>query len=546
MVGELQAGDPRSVGPFQLLGRLGTGGMGQVFLGRSPGGRLVAVKVIRAELAAEPGFRARFAREVAAARNVSGLFTAPVADADVDGAVPWLATAYIAGPSLAEAVESHGPLPLAATLTLAAGLAEGLEAIHAAGVIHRDLKPSNVLLATDGPRVIDFGISRAAEASVLTQSGAVLGSPGFMSPEQAEGGEVGPPSDVFSLGALLTFAATGAGPFGAGSTPALVYRVVHHQPDVNGVPERIRPLVERCLAKDPAQRPTTAELVADCGTDQPTSGWLPAPFAELLGRYGPPASGEPVPGSPPPAAGTDGPPTVASIRRRRVPTNAAVAGPGENGDGPHHRRRRLLWVPIIAGLAALAVAAAIYVPSAINDSAATQAQPPSGTSATFSPSPSAQAPQAVRAVTPSPTPVQTSASAVVTTPTITITATKTRVSQTHSTHSPPTPPTAPAPQIIGVSTYTQGMLVYFSINYSDSDNDAAGFGFVGADGAGWAEEQHPFSSPSYGIVGQDSIDYPFNLECGTAQEYESYVKAWIYDAEGLNSQAVVIHLVCSD
>jgi serine/threonine protein kinase len=193
MVEGLRVGDPRSVGPYRLLGRLGTGGMGQVFLGRSAGGRLVAVKVIRPELAGEPGFRARFAREVAAARTVCGLFTAPVADADVQGQVPWLATAYVAGPSLADAVDDQGPLPVDSVLTLAAGLAEGLEAIHASGLVHRDLKPSNVLLAADGPRVIDFGISRAAEASVLTQAGTVMGSPGYMSPEQARAGRWGRP-----------------------------------------------------------------------------------------------------------------------------------------------------------------------------------------------------------------------------------------------------------------------------------------------------------------------------------------------------------------
>ena len=238
MVTELRAGDPRSAGRFRLLGRLGAGGMGQVFLGRSAGGRLVAVKVIRPELAGDPGFRARFAREVAAAQKVSGLFTALVVDADADGPMPWLATAYVAGPSLAEAVEAHGPLPEASVLTLAAGLAEGLEAIHAAGVVHRDLKPSNVLLADDGPRVIDFGISRAAEASVLTQSGTVMGSPGFMSPEQAEGREVGPPGDVFSLGAVLAFAAIG---------PRTVRDRVHPGADVPGRARsaRYRPPVRR-------------------------------------------------------------------------------------------------------------------------------------------------------------------------------------------------------------------------------------------------------------------------------------------------------------
>ena len=269
--GELQVADPRSLGQFRLLGRLGTGGMGQVFLGSSAGGRPVAVKVIRPELAVEPGFRSRFAREVTAARKVSGLFTALVVDADVDGPVPWLATAYVAGPSLANAVEVHGPLPEASVLTLAAGLAEGLEAIHAAGVVHRDLKPSNVLLAADGPRVIDFGISRAVEATALTQSGMVMGSPGFLSPEQAEGGTVGPPSDVFSLGAVLAFAATGENPFGTGPTPALIYRVIHQDPNTDGLPGSIRPLVERCLAKDPSLRPTSAVPAswgaATCGVD---------------------------------------------------------------------------------------------------------------------------------------------------------------------------------------------------------------------------------------------------------------------------------------
>ena len=260
----LRASDPPRIGPYHLLGRLGAGGMGQVYLGRSAGGRLVAVNVIRPELAGEPGFRARFAGEVAAARTVSGLFTA--VDADVSAPVPWLATAYVAGPSLADAVAAHGPRPVPEVLALAAGLAEGLAAIHAAGVVHRDLKPENVLLADDGPRLIDFGISRAEQASRLTQTGMVVGSPGFMSPEQAEGRAVGPASDVFSLGAVLTFAATGQGPFGAGSTPALLYRAVQHRPDTSRLPGPIRPLVERCLAKDPGQRPTTAGLLAGLGS----------------------------------------------------------------------------------------------------------------------------------------------------------------------------------------------------------------------------------------------------------------------------------------
>ena len=177
---ELLPGDPQLIGPYRLRGRLGAGGMGQVYLGLSPGGRAVAVKVIRADLAQDPEFRERFRREITVARTVSGMFTAPVIDADTDGPVPWLATAYVPGPSLADAVSQHGPLPADSVLALAKGLAEGLAAIHAAGVVHRDLKPANVLLAADGPRVIDFGISRAAEATALTHTGLVVGSPGFM------------------------------------------------------------------------------------------------------------------------------------------------------------------------------------------------------------------------------------------------------------------------------------------------------------------------------------------------------------------------------
>ena len=242
MAGELQPGDPQRIGPYGLTGVLGAAVWGRCSWAgrRAAGGRPVAVKVIRADLAANPEFRARFRREIAAAQKVNGLFTAGVIDADVDGPVPWLATAYVAGPSLEQAVAEHGPLPTEAVGALAAALAEGLAAIHAAGVVHRDLKPSNVLLASDGPRVIDFGISRAAETSALTHTGLVVGSPGFMSPEQAVGGEVGPPSDVFSLGAILAFAASGQGPFGTGLTAALVYRVVHEAPSLEQVPEELQ------------------------------------------------------------------------------------------------------------------------------------------------------------------------------------------------------------------------------------------------------------------------------------------------------------------
>ena len=206
--------------------------------------------------------------------KVSGLFTALVVDADLDGPMPWLATAYVAGPSLTEAVRGHGPLPSRSLMALAAGLAEGLGAIHAAGVVHRDLKPSNVLLAEDGPRVIDFGISEAAEASAAAGANVMIGSPGYMSPEQVLGAEIGPASDMFSLGAVLTFAATGQGPFGAGSNAALMYRLVNSPAKLGDVPGELRPLVGRCLAKHPGDRPTAREMLAEVGALQPAPGWL--------------------------------------------------------------------------------------------------------------------------------------------------------------------------------------------------------------------------------------------------------------------------------
>jgi hypothetical protein len=287
----LESDDPPQLGGYRLLARLGAGGMGRVYLARSRGGRRVALKVIRPELADDPDFRARFAREVASARAVSGAFTVAVLDADPEAATPWLATEYVPGPSLSAAVREHGPLPLDSVRALAAGLAEALEAIHAAGVVHRDLKPSNVLLAADGPRVIDFGISRAAEATELTRTGMVVGSPGFMSPEQIEGSAVTPATDVFSLGAVLAFAATGAGPFGEGATPALLYRVVHSEPKLEGVPGPLRGLIAACLAKEAAARPTPDGLLdrleasepADAGHD-PTQTWLPAELTGMIAR----------------------------------------------------------------------------------------------------------------------------------------------------------------------------------------------------------------------------------------------------------------------
>jgi serine/threonine protein kinase len=282
----LRPADPRWAGRYELIGRLGAGGMGEVYLGRSPGGRMVAVKVIKAELlAADPHFRTRFAREIAAARKVNALFTAPVVDADPEAETPWLVTAYVRGPSLAEAIDDHGPLRTSAVRSLAAGLAEGLAAIHAAGLVHRDLKPSNVLLASDGPRIIDFGISRAIEASALTAAGLFVGSPAYMSPEQAQGTEIGQPSDVFSLGAVLTFAATGHGPFSASSVHGLFYQVLTAEPALDGIAAELAGLIGRCLAKDPAVRPAPQAIIAELGHTGLLHDWLPPAIAATFVRY---------------------------------------------------------------------------------------------------------------------------------------------------------------------------------------------------------------------------------------------------------------------
>lgn len=305
----LHADDPRQVGPFRIVARLGAGGMGQVYLGRSKAGRAVAVKVVRPDLAGDSEFRRRFAREVAVARTVSGFFTAGVVAADPDGSPPWLATAYVPGLSLDRAVSEFGPWPEASVLALGAGLAEALEATHGAGVVHRDLKPSNVLLAPDGPRVIDFGISVALEASRLTRTDMVVGTPGFMSPEQLTGDPVGPPSDVFSLGAVLAFTATGTGPFGTGAPPAMLYRVVHQEPDLSMLPPTLRSVVARCLAKRPEQRPSAPELLDELTgsiTAKPTiveffaeSAWMPDKVARAVHACA--AAPQPAPPGTPPA-----------------------------------------------------------------------------------------------------------------------------------------------------------------------------------------------------------------------------------------------------
>ncbi|MGW9207736.1 serine/threonine protein kinase [Embleya sp. NPDC055664] len=284
----LEPADPRRIGGYRVLRVLGAGGMGRVYLGRNPGGRVVAIKVVRSEWADDPGFRERFRREVDAARRVGGAWTAPVLDADTEADTPWVVTGYVAGPSVYEAVSGRGPLPEETVRTLGAGLAEALTAIHAAGLVHRDIKPSNVLLSLDGPRVIDFGISRAMDASVLTRTGHTVGSPGFMSPEQVDGRDIGPASDVFSLGSVLVFAATGTGPFGEGSGQALMYRIVAQEPRLDGLPEWLREVVVACLTKHAGSRPSPAEVLAALapqGTGDLVAGnWLPADLTTALSR----------------------------------------------------------------------------------------------------------------------------------------------------------------------------------------------------------------------------------------------------------------------
>ncbi len=283
--------DPTRIGPYRLIARLGAGGMGLVYLGRSEAGRTVAVKVVQAEHAQHPEFRRRFAREVEAARRVGGEWTAAVLDADTDAPVPWVATQYIPGPDLTTVVaKDFGPLPEHSVRTLANRLAVALQSVHAAGLIHRDLKPSNVLVTVDGPRVIDFGIARAMDGlggdSLHTRTGMLIGSPGFMSPEQVRGLELTPASDVFCLGAVLVYAATGRLLFGATDTglSAHLFRIAEDEPDLTGVPDSLLDLVRACLHKDPARRPTPADVAARTATDRDEE-WLPGTVLAQLGRH---------------------------------------------------------------------------------------------------------------------------------------------------------------------------------------------------------------------------------------------------------------------
>jgi outer membrane protein assembly factor BamB len=369
----LTADDPRMIGEFRLHARLGSGGMGRVYLGHSPGGRAVAVKVVHPHLARDAAFVGRFRREVAAAQAVNGSYTAPVIAAGPDDDPPWLATAYVFGPSLADAVTarsiSGAPLPEDAVLKLAAGLAEALRVIHGCGLVHRDLKPGNVLLAPDGPRVIDFGIARALDGTVLTAAESVLGTPSFMSPEQAQGQPAGPASDVFSLGGVVYFAATGQNPFGTGHPAVMLYRIVHTEPDLDRLPPRLRDLIAACMAKDPERRPTPAELSTALTDlvppgDSPAVFW-PAPVARLIRDHqaGPGNAGWPTPGSPAATLPETGPETGPEIGPGTGPETGPGSGPGpgpETGPGPGTGLGRRRALAALAGMATGGLAVAVW------------------------------------------------------------------------------------------------------------------------------------------------------------------------------------------
>ncbi|MFI0905691.1 serine/threonine-protein kinase [Streptomyces sioyaensis] len=346
--GRLTADDPQWIGDYRLIGRLGSGGMGRVYLARSEGGRTVAVKLVKTELAAEDEFRDRFRAEVESARRVGGRWTAPVLDADTEAAVPWVATGYIAGPALSEVVGgsygrpgNYGPLPEHSLRRLAYGLSCALRDIHGGGLVHRDLKPSNVLLTIDGPRVIDFGIARALDAvgdRTQTRTGMVVGSPAFMSPEQVQGHRVGPASDVFCVGAVLAYAATGRQPFGsaASGVHAVMFKIAQEEPDLTGAPEGLRGLLQDCLAKDPAARPTPEEIADRLGPAvSPAAPWLPA---ELIARLGQQAVR---------LLDTDTPP---GARTRTLATAPDATGPvpPSRRDAARPALKRGRWLPLLA------------------------------------------------------------------------------------------------------------------------------------------------------------------------------------------------------
>jgi serine/threonine protein kinase len=376
--------DPTSVGRFLIRARLGAGGMGRVYLASTEGGRPVAVKVMRSEIGLDPEFRERFRQEVEAARRVHGFYTAQVLDADPDAPQPWLATVYVPAPSLHQVVREHGVLPEASVLLLMAGIGEALQAIHAAGIVHRDLKPSNVLLAADGPRVIDFGIARMAEATSVTRFGMVVGSPGYMAPEQVLDGTMGPAIDVFALGSLAAFAAQGYGPFGDGSSITVLHRVANQAAVLDGCPPRVLAIVERCLEKDPARRPTPSGIIDYCRQNtvsqspELSHSWLPEPVAAAVTQeasallpppsqaqaslpYLPPLS-RPSSPSPRPSAPAPGPtsaPTPGPWAQPPVTTGPAAGYVTMTPETPRRTSRKSLVGIAIGALVLAAIAGGI-------------------------------------------------------------------------------------------------------------------------------------------------------------------------------------------
>ncbi|MDT0267120.1 serine/threonine-protein kinase [Streptomyces sp. DSM 44915] len=373
----LRAGDPRRLGDYQLLGRLGEGGMGAVYLARSSRGRTVAVKLVRGDVADDPTFRERFAREVEATRRASGEWTAEVLDAETDSGTPWVATDYIPGPSLHEVVETHGPLPERSVLLLADGLARALRDIHRVGLVHRDLKPSNVMVTMERPRVIDFGIARAVGSlgGTLTGTGMLVGSPGFMSPEQCRGEAVTAASDIFTLGAVLAFAATGRSPFGGRDTSphVLLLRIVQGEFDLTGLPDGLRALIEWCLAPRPADRPTADAVIERTVPHHDGEVWLPGALLATLGQRAielltaetPDATPTPAPPAPTPLPGP--PPTPlptpapTPLPAAAVPPTPLPGPPPSLAPAPAPARRRARWLAATAVAATVAVVATLAV-----------------------------------------------------------------------------------------------------------------------------------------------------------------------------------------
>lgn len=409
----LTANDPARIGPYLLLGKLGAGGMGRVYLARSEGGRTVAVKVVHAEHVADPHFRARFRREVDAARRVGERYTAPVLDAAPDEEYPWVATGYVPGLSLEQVVRGHGALPTESVLALADGLLRALKDIHAAGIVHRDLKPSNVMLTVEGPKVIDFGIARAVETSVdslLTSTGMVIGSPGFMAPEQIRGESAGPKSDVFTLGCVLTYAATGTLPFGHGvsNQHAVMYHIVEAAPALDRVrDEGLRTLIARLLTKSPDERPSVDELLAEPGRQHlapATASWLPADVvghlarqsAQLLDAEAAPVRQERVDRS---TVGLRPAGPVPGTADEATPEAVLIGGAAEPKRKREKRRRRLvISVPVVLVLAGGGGTMAVLQPFS-GDSGNHASQPSAGATGPAAPaSPSPSSPQG----TPSP------------------------------------------------------------------------------------------------------------------------------------------------